>query len=228
MALIDSLVSYWKIDEASGNAIDAHGGNDGTIRGATPGSTGIINDCYIFDGTNDTIDSTSDNGVTDGSNVRSVSVWFQIGSGYTPADDGLFAYGTTSSDDAFGMAVWNASTIRFYNWNTDYNVSVGAMGNTWHNYIAVYDGTNMKIYFDGSLVDTRAKTITTILANYWEMGDVLGGFSKYWNGLIDEVGIWGRALIQSDVTALYNSGNGLAYPFAVPGKMDHYRRLRAS
>lgn len=27
MAIIDNLVSYWKLDEASGNALDAHGSN---------------------------------------------------------------------------------------------------------------------------------------------------------------------------------------------------------
>ena len=32
------------------------------------------------------------------------------------------------------------------------------------------------------------------------------------NGIIDEVGFWNRELTSSEVTDLYNSGAGLAYP----------------
>jgi len=51
MALTDNLVSYYKLDESSGNAIDAHGDNDGTLTGnITQNSTGKINTGYAFDG----------------------------------------------------------------------------------------------------------------------------------------------------------------------------------
>ena len=43
MALIDGLISYWKLDEESGDAIDACGNNDGTVTGATQGAAGKIN-----------------------------------------------------------------------------------------------------------------------------------------------------------------------------------------
>jgi hypothetical protein len=39
-------------------------------------------------------------------------------------------------------------------------------------------------------------------------------------GSIDEVGIWKRALTADEVTTLYNSGDGLTYPFYVPGAYD--------
>jgi hypothetical protein len=32
-------------------------------------------------------------------------------------------------------------------------------------------------------------------------------------GVIDEVGIWKRALSASEITTLYNSGSGTTYPF---------------
>jgi hypothetical protein len=31
--------------------------------------------------------------------------------------------------------------------------------------------------------------------------------------MLDEVGFWTRALSAAEVTSLYNSGNGLQYPF---------------
>ncbi len=33
------------------------------------------------------------------------------------------------------------------------------------------------------------------------------------DGIVDEVGLWSRALTIAEVTALYNAGAGLAYPF---------------
>ena len=48
------------------------------------------------------------------------------------------------------------------------------------------------------------------------------GFSAYFDGLVDECGIWSRALTTDEVTSLYNSGNGFTYPFigaqAQPGR----------
>jgi hypothetical protein len=41
--------------------------------------------------------------------------------------------------------------------------------------------------------------------------------NQYWRGRIDEVGIWNRALTGSEVTSLYNSNLGYAYPFAPQG-----------
>lgn len=38
--------------------------------------------------------------------------------------------------------------------------------------------------------------------------------SLCWDGLIDEVGLWGRALTSGERTTLYNAGAGLAYPFS--------------
>jgi hypothetical protein len=41
-----------------------------------------------------------------------------------------------------------------------------------------------------------------------------GVFANNLTGSIDEVGIWSRALSSTEVTALYNSGNGFQYPFS--------------
>ena len=41
----------------------------------------------------------------------------------------------------------------------------------------------------------------------------LGGVTLPWNGSIDEMGVWNRILTPTEIGQLYNSGNGLAYPF---------------
>ena len=57
MALIDSIVSYWKMEEVSGNIIDAHSSNTGIAAGnPTYGEIGIINNAIKGDGTGDYFD----------------------------------------------------------------------------------------------------------------------------------------------------------------------------
>src|SRR6056297_932617 len=52
----DGLVSYYSLDESSGDAIDYISGNDGTPNGGvTQGVTGQVNGAYSFDGSNDYI-----------------------------------------------------------------------------------------------------------------------------------------------------------------------------
>src|SRR6056297_1560628 len=58
--LTPSLVSYYSLQETSGDVIDSHGTNDGTNNGATRGVTGKINNAFDFDGTNDYVDTNKD------------------------------------------------------------------------------------------------------------------------------------------------------------------------
>ena len=69
--LIDGIISYYNLDEAAGDAIDAHGSNDGSVSGATQGATGKINDAYSFDG-DDVVTLTSP--ITSGSDFT-ITAW---------------------------------------------------------------------------------------------------------------------------------------------------------
>ena len=76
MALIDKVVSYYKLDEASGAVIDSVGVSDGTNNGGTPGETGKIDDCYKFDADTEYITTNSPFNGT----VLSISCWVKFDS----------------------------------------------------------------------------------------------------------------------------------------------------
>ena len=88
----------------------------------------------------------------------------------------------------------------------------------WTHAVAVIDYANdsMTLYMNGSQVATSSETFgNTTLANagdYVHLGAGQNGTNDSFNGLMDEVGIWGKALTSAEVTALYNSGDGLVYP----------------
>lgn len=48
MSLLTNLESYWKLDEASGNATDAHGTNTLTNNNSVGSGTGKLNGCRTF------------------------------------------------------------------------------------------------------------------------------------------------------------------------------------
>jgi hypothetical protein len=81
----------------------------------------------------------------------------------------------------------------------------------WHFLQAWYDvgaGTINAQMDDGSVQSAAATFIPSGSSDFIVGGDV-GNF----NGLIDELGIWKRVLTPSERSTLYNSGNGLTYPF---------------
>lgn len=94
----------------------------------------------------------------------------------------------------------------------------------WHHWVITFSfvGSNCSAIFykDGSSVaSTRTfnQITTSINSNTspWRMGaiDNSGSASTFYDGDIDEVGTWSRALTSGEVTTLYNGGAGLQYPF---------------
>ena len=73
-------------------------------------------------------------------------------------------------------------------------------------------GDDILIYINGTeggyyYNDTQTSSES---ASYLYLGETLGG-DRDWNGLIDQVLIYNRVLTAEEVSALYNSGNGLSY-----------------
>ena len=85
----------------------------------------------------------------------------------------------------------------------------------WHHVIATYDGNVSKIYVDGSISAYRtigAQVVgNTVSLTVGKLINGDGNDYGYFDGLIDEVGLWNRALTAEEVTKLYNDGKGLPY-----------------
>ena len=216
MALITNLMHYYKFD---GNAKDAVGSNDGTINFATYTTSGKINGAYDFDGTNDRIYINSNN--LSGKSQITIALWVKF--------DALI------SDRAL-ISNWDVGTqqlILFYdvpnvlriifNGEGEALHSVSAaytppIDGSWIYIIAEYDGTNgtVKLFVNNSQVGTTtsftAGEVLLIADNDLYIG-ASNDLSRDFDGKIDEIGIWNKVLTSNEKTELYNSGNGLQYPF---------------
>ncbi len=85
-----------------------------------------------------------------------------------------------------------------------------ALLNQWNHIVAVYDGSKMKLYVNG-VFETEINKTGSI--NQTTEPLIFGShkfyaYSDYWfDGKIDNVGIWDRALSASEAQALYNLGS---------------------
>ncbi len=95
------LVSFWPLDEASGDAWDPINGNNGTVNGATQGASGQINTAYSFDGSDDYVDVGTFNTIDTGESF-SVSTWANIESLST---DQYLIGEAKNSENVFAMMV---------------------------------------------------------------------------------------------------------------------------
>ena len=75
----------------------------------------------------------------------------------------------------------------------------------WHTIVACYDGTSLKMFVDGVLVDEQAargplregNTLPCLIG-----AEDAGGIRSGWSGQIDHVAIWNRALTETEIVRL--------------------------
>jgi len=218
MALTDNLLAYYKCDENAANTTvsDAHGSETGTASTNTSNiyaAGGKINSAFDLDGSSERIDLTN---LLSGVSAMSYSCWVNTDTTGSyrrviSKDDSAASYNTTLRKTSSEKMQMLLSTTTNGSITGSTTLSIG----TWYHILFTYDGTNMNLYINGSIDATAVphtgnlKTASDIIT----LGTYRGGGGEYWNGLIDEVGIWDRGLTSSEATELYNSGNGLAYPF---------------
>ncbi len=81
---------------------------------------------------------------------------------------------------------------------------------TWHYLVARQDGNGMELFVDGASVGTNPQTQAQDYTGYWRVGgdNDWGGSSPWFNGTIDEVAVYSKALSNSDIASHYALGTG--------------------
>ena len=164
---------------------------------------------FSFDGVDSYFDAGY--GISQSFSELSISTWINAASTASGAYDTIIRRGTWSAG-AFELRN-NASYagLKFAIYPGTANVTTTGVtlndGN-WHHILVTYDGTNVKIYVDGSLNNssTNGTGATGTSTQITTIGASEQGTSRYYEGKIDEVSIWDSALSSSAITEIYNSG----------------------
>ena len=229
MALTDNLISYWTLDEASGTRADSHGSNDLTDNNTVASAAGKISNAGDFEKANNEYLSHADNADLSfsGADPFTISAWVNLES-----NDGtmnVVAKFNAAGDTGGYFLRYNQGLNRF-----DFRVGAddGASGTnlgqvqannfgapstaTWYFLVAWHDPVNdvLGISVNGTVNTNAHATNVFDDAGSFCIGR-LGDFNgQYWDGLIDEVGLWNRVLTSDERAELYAGGSGLAYPFS--------------
>ncbi|MCX6355408.1 MAG: LamG domain-containing protein [Candidatus Aureabacteria bacterium] len=210
-SLYGGLVSYYKLDEISGTtAIDSYGSNYGTNSGATINQAGKIGKAYYFDGSNDSI-AVPDAATLDmGTGDFSINVWVKIAA-YMACGDGIV--GKTIGDPpytGFLLRLTTGEKAMVTLNNSSQGGTSDIVDNAWHMLTMVRTSGSTQLWVDASTQGNPVVgTYNLDTSSVMTIGNqpVWGCFLK---GLIDELGIWNKALSSSEVSELWNNGSGKA------------------
>jgi len=214
---INGLVGWWKMDEdpaVHGTIVaDSSGyGNHGTLS-TNDGSTnksveGKMDKATEFDGTDDYVDCGNDESLNP-SDAVTMSAWFysenfsQVAVPFVKKLQYRFHFHTNGS---FYTDYHDGEGNRHY--SSDSYTSLGLVENSrWYYITIVYTGYKKQIYIDGEKKVDRNKGAGGIQINQgynFNIGSEAGTYT--FNGLIDDVRIYNRALSESEIQSLYNQG----------------------
>jgi len=199
-----NLVGWWKLDEGEGTtALDWSGkGNHGTILNGAQWVEGYEAGALDFDGTDDYIDCGNNNNAFDITGQITVASWVNIRS-VPVAWAAIIAKGEnawrvscngTATSFHFGITWWETA-------NYAANGSTEVALNEWHHVCGTYDGATINLYLDGVVDATTASTAGLgISTTNFLIGENPEATGRYWDGLIDEVKIYNRALTQQEIS----------------------------
>lgn len=218
-SITDNLVSYWKLDESSGNASDSVGSKTLTNINTVTYSAGKINNGANFVTASSQYFTFTPIGLS--GTTFSISGWFNLGTNQNGViyQEGISGSGNPYVEIARGGATgadWvlvarNSSAVGLADqWTAD------VTRNVWHHFVWTMTTTQSNLYLDGNTTPIRTTNFTanSFTPDVGRIGDEKrtseGG---YFGGSLDEIGVWTRVLSSSEITTLYNSGNGSQYPF---------------
>lgn len=211
----DVPLNYYRLGEVSGSTANDGSGNghSGTINGGvTLGTTGLIfndtNTAMTFNGSAGYI-SLPTTGLPTGASAWSVEAWCKITSIPSAGTYSMASWGTTSSLQMTAISLFsNGSTAQFLCDLGGGNHAAGpftvAINATYH-VVGTYDGTNLRLYVNGTLAAGPTAFAPNIALAYATIGSESSSFD-FFPGIIDEVAFYSTALSQARITAHYNAG----------------------
>lgn len=214
------LVGHWKLSEESFNpttnrftesALQNHGIGNGTQLGGSPtfqaDHMGQLLQASPFNGTDDYIDCGNDSSLE---LVNfTISAWIKKDAVISLYNFIVRHMNTGSGTSGYGLLIsnnnielWLGSSASFFGRIIVLNQVVE---NNWHHIVGTWDGTTAKIYNNNVEVKSEIPVGTI---NDWTGNLVMGSdydATFFFDGTIDEVRLYNRALSADEITLLYKS-----------------------
>jgi len=215
------LISWWPLNEApgTGTSIDIIGALAGTWNGDPTAFAGKVNNALAFDG-DDHVTISNDPSLEPASTIT-VDAWLRADSspGHTYiVSKGAFggsspSYTLYAPDGDLGFLV--RTTVGTPAWAVSPIVPAAtAWDGEWHHVVGTYDGSDIRLYFDGVEVgDGTAKTGNILYGSADPKDLTIGTYAilaftnLFFTGDVDEVEIFDRVLSQPEIQDIFEAGS---------------------
>ncbi len=220
---IPSLGAAWNMNETSwsgvsGEVKDSSGNNNNGVSAGATITTGKFGNGGLFSGAVGPPVVTNYIGVADSPTVGptaqiSVSAWLKT----TGANVNAVILGKSAGCASTGYLVWlneNAVGAGLPGYYTNpggwLNSNASIHNGAWHHLVTTFNSATVNIYVDGVLKATGARTATSLdNANILQIGGATaagGGCVSWFNGTLDDVTIYDRAISAAEVSDIYGTG----------------------
>lgn len=218
-------IAYYKLETTS--ILDSVNGYNGVNAGGEVVAGKIDNGIYL-DGLLDYVNLDALVTPLASTTQGTWSCWVKPTAAIPASTQMIIAFGDTDANSFITMQIDNAGKLRFMvrnsgtnQWSVLTDSAVFSTGGWTHTCVAM-DGVEGKIYIDGVFI-AQTFDITTDKTQFFNniagldngrlgVREHNNSASKYFDGTIDELGIWTRALSATEISNLYNDGAGRQIP----------------
>jgi hypothetical protein len=149
---------------------------------------------------------TSSVAITSGLNNVSFGGWVKIDRNNSVNGYEVVMAQDDGSDSGFEMYSYNAAEVYYIGCYEGMTCGVEKVikKGTWNHVFCVHNGTRLKMYLNGTLVDSCSTAIGAPNANF-TIGSTISSYDYQMDGLVDEVMIFNKSLSVAEIGKLYNN-----------------------
>jgi len=217
-SLAQGLFAYYTMDASNtSSAADSVASNNLTFTGDTGGFSGPIDSiikkgAQLWEVQNFLSLGYTSNFITPSGTTWSISLWsnhnnYDIGINETIIGVSNLFVMSANGSSTYGINLFDGTgNTQIITGTSNLNLSL------WYHLVLVYNAGSITIYVNGVSYATATSTLTSVSSQTFNVNTgTSGSGGTDGNQIVDEIGIWNRALSQTEALKLYNNGVGRAY-----------------
>jgi hypothetical protein len=205
-------IAYYRLESTSGNSEvgnTTYTSSGGVVASSACAPIGVAgNHCVRFNGIDGMIDTTQMGGIT---TAASIMAWVNLSSLPSKAQRIYYVAGESQNGNDLDLQFEPGNdTLKFFTASgshVEYTPKAGTLLGHWHMIVATFDTSSgaRALYWDGKPVASDRGGGVTNKTHVFTIAESPTFTGRWFDGRIEEVALWDRALDAKQIAALYRS-----------------------